>query len=230
MNGTLYGVGVGPGDPRLMTYLAVDTIKCCPVLAVPADGKGKAVAYRIASGIVKNLDQKECLDLTTPMTKDRAVLDAAYQTAADRIIEKLEQGLDVACLTLGDPTIYSTYIYIHRLVKARGYDAKIINGIPSFCAVSAKLEDSLADRSEQIHIIPSTYGVEDALNLSGTKVLMKAASKMPLVKEALKRRNTTCSMIENCGMPDEHIYHCIDEIPDQASYYSIIVVKEEPHD
>ena len=84
---------------------------------------------RIASGIVKNLDQKECLDLTTPMTKDRAVLDAAYQTAADRIIEKLEQGLDVACLTLGDPTIYSTYIYIHRLVKARGYDAKIINGI-----------------------------------------------------------------------------------------------------
>lgn len=185
MNGTLYGVGVGPGDPRLMTYLAVDTIKCCPVLAVPADGKGKAVAYRIASGIVKNLDQKECLDLATPMTKDRAVLDAAYQTAADRIIEKLEQGLDVACLTLGDPTIYSTYIYIHRLVKARGYDAKIINGIPSFCAVSARLEDSLADRSEQIHIIPSTYGVEDALNLSGTKVLMKAASKMPLVKEAL---------------------------------------------
>lgn len=59
---------------------------------------------------------------------------------------------------------------------------------------------------------------------------MKAASKMPLVKEALKRSNTTCSMIENCGMPDEHIYHCIDEIPDQASYYSIIVVKEEPHD
>ena len=230
MNGTLYGVGVGPGDPRLMTYLAVDTIKCCPVLAVPADGKGKAVAYRIASGIVKNLDQKECLDLATPMTKDRAVLDAAYQTAADRIIEKLEQGLDVACLTLGDPTIYSTYIYIHRLVKARGYDAKIINGIPSFCAVSARLEDSLADRSEQIHIIPSTYGVEDALNLSGTKVLMKAASKMPLVKGALKRSNTTCSMIENCGMPDEHIYHCIDEIPDQASYYSIIVVKEEPHD
>lgn len=230
MNGTLYGVGVGPGDPRLMTYLAVDTIKCCPVLAVPADGKGKAVAYRIASGIVKNLDQKECLDLATPMTKDRSVLDAAYQTAADRIIEKLEQGLDVACLTLGDPTIYSTYIYIHRLVKARGYDAKIINGIPSFCAVSARLEDSLADRSEQIHIIPSTYGVEDALNLSGTKVLMKAASKMPLVKEVLKRSNTTCSMIENCGMPDEHIYHCIDEIPDQASYYSIIVIKEEPHD
>lgn len=230
MSGTLYGVGVGPGDPRLMTYLAVDTIKRCPVIAVPADGKGKAVAYRIASGIVKNLDQKECLDLTTPMTKDRTVLDAAYQAAADRIIKKLEQGIDVACLTLGDPTIYSTYIYIHRLVKAHGYATQIINGIPSFCAVSAKLEDSLVDRSEQLHIIPSTYGVKDALKLPGTKVLMKAASKMPQVKEALKHTCATCAMIENCGMPDEHIYHRIDEIPDQASYYSIIVVKEEHHD
>lgn len=230
MNGTLYGVGVGPGDPRLMTYLAVDTIKRCPVIAVPADGKEKAVAYRIASGIVEDIDSKECIDLTTPMTKDRAVLNAAYQTAADRIIEQLSQGKDVACLTLGDPTIYSTYIYIHRLVKARGYATQIINGIPSFCAVSARLEDSLVDRSEQLHIIPSTYGVEDALKLPGTKVLMKAASKMPLVKEALKRSNMKCAMIENCGMPEEHIYHNADDIPDQASYYSIVVVKEDHHD
>lgn len=230
MNGTLYGVGVGPGDPRLMTCLAVDTIKHCPVIAVPADGKGNAVAYRIASGMVEDIDHKECIDLTTPMTKDRAVLNAAYQTAADRIIEQLERGKDVACLTLGDPTIYSTYIYIHRLVKARGYATQIINGIPSFCAVSARLEESLVDRSEQLHIIPSTYGVEDALKLPGTKVLMKAASKMPLVKEALKRSNMKCSMIENCGMPEEHIYHNADDIPDQASYYSIVVVKEDHHD
>lgn len=230
MNGTLYGVGVGPGDPRLMTYLAVDTIKRCQVIAVPADGKEKAVAYRIASGIVEDIDRKECIDLTTPMTKDRAVLNAAYQAAADRIIEQLSQGKDVACLTLGDPTIYSTYIYIHRLVKARGYATQIINGIPSFCAVSARLEDSLVDRSEQLHIIPSTYGVEEALKLPGTKVLMKAASKMPLVKEALKRSNMKCAMIENCGMPKEHIYHNADDIPDQASYYSIVVVKEDHHD
>ena len=183
MNGTLYGVGVGPGDPRLMTYLAVDTIKNCPVIAVPADGKEKAVAYKIASGIVDGIDEKECLNLSTPMTKDKAVLDAAYQAAADKIIEKLKEGKDVACLTLGDPTIYSTYIYIHRLVKAQGYATQIINGIPSFCAVSAKLGDSLVDRSEQLHIIPSTYDIEDGLKLPGTKVLMKAASKMHLVKE-----------------------------------------------
>jgi len=230
MKGTLYGVGVGPGDPRLMTYLAVDTIKRCPVIAVPADGKGKAVAYKIASGIVEDIDAKECLNLSTPMTKDKAVLNAAYETAADTIIEQLEQGKDVACLTLGDPTIYSTYIYIHRLVKAKGYATEIVNGIPSFCAVSAKLQDSLVDRSEQLHIIPSTYDIEDGLKLPGTKVLMKAASKMPIVKETLKRNNLKGAMIENCGMPEEHIYHGVDEIPDQASYYSIIVVKEEHHD
>ena len=142
IKGTLYGVGVGPGDPRLMTYLAVDTIQKCPVIAVPADGKENAVSYKIASGIVENLDEKECLNLTTPMTKDKAVLNAAYQAASNQIIEQLEQGKDVACLTLGDPTIYSTYIYIHRIVKAHGYAPEIINGIPSFCAVSAKLQDS----------------------------------------------------------------------------------------
>lgn len=230
MKGTLYGVGVGPGDPRLMTYLAVDTIKRCPVIAVPADGKGKAVAYKIASGIVEDIDAKECLNLSTPMIKDKAVLNAAYATAADTIIEQLEQGKDVACLTLGDPTIYSTYIYIHRLVKAKGYATEIVNGIPSFCAVSAKLGDSLVDRSEQLHVIPSTYDIEDGLKLPGTKVLMKAASKMPIVKETLKRNDLKGAMIENCGMPEEHIYHGVDEIPDQASYYSIIVVKEEHHD
>ena len=230
MKGTLYGVGVGPGDPRLMTYLAVDTIKRCPVIAVPADGKEKAVAYKIASGIVEDIDSKECLNLSTPMTKDKAVLDAAYQTAADTIIEQLDQGKDVACLTLGDPTIYSTYIYIHRLVKAKGYATEIVNGIPSFCAVSAKLGDSLVDRSEQLHVIPSTYDIEDGLKLPGTKVLMKAASKMPIVKETLKRNDLKGAMIENCGMPEEHIYHGVDEIPDQASYYSIIVVKEDHHD
>lgn len=225
--GTLYGVGVGPGDPLLMTYLAVETIQKCPVIAVPADGKEKAVSYKIASGIVEDLDKKECLNLTTPMTKDKEILNAAYQYAAESIIEQLQKGKDVACLTLGDPTIYSTYIYIHRIVKERGYETKIINGIPSFCAVSAKMEDSLVDRSEQLHIIPSTYDIESALEYPGTKILMKAASKMPAVKATLMKNKMKGTMVENCGMPNEHIYRTIDEIPDQASYYSIIVVKEE---
>ena len=230
MGKTLYGVGVGPGDPKQMTLLAVETIGNCPVIAVPAEDREQAISYRIASRAVRGLEEKECLNLSIPMTKDPQILEQNYELAAARIISCLEENKDVAYLTLGDPTIYSTYIYIHRIVKARGYDAQIINGIPSFCAVSAKLGDSLADRSEQLHIIPSTYDIEEALTYPGSKVLMKAASKLSVVKQTLKEKGMRGIMVENCGLPEERIYGQIEEMPEDASYYTIIVVKENGHD
>ncbi|MDD3251408.1 MAG: precorrin-2 C(20)-methyltransferase [Lachnospiraceae bacterium] len=226
MSGTLYGVGVGPGDPKLMTYLAVETIEKCPVIAVPAEGKEYAVSYKIASGLIQDLDQKECLNLSTPMTKEKEVLAANYQAAAAQIIEKLQEGKDVAYLTLGDPTIYSTYIYIHRLVKEQGYEAEIVSGVPSFCSVAAELGDSLVDRAEQLHVIPTNYNIDEAIGLPGTKILMKAASKLSVMKETLQSRGIDGAMVENCGMPDEKIYHSVEEIPEKASYYSIVVIKE----
>lgn len=225
MSGKLYGVGVGPGDPKLMTYLAVETIQNCPVIAVPADGKEHAISYKIASGIVKDMDQKECLGLSSPMTKDSNVLNENYQNVSKEIMKKLDEGKDVAYLTLGDPTIYSTYIYIQRIIKESGYEAEIINGIPSFCAVAAKLGDSLADRSEQLHIIPSSYDIEEALELPGNKILMKAASKLADVKRILQELNMEAQMIENCGMEDEKIYHSVEEMPEKAAYYTTLVVK-----
>ena len=115
MSGKLYGVGVGPGDSKLMTYLAVETIKNCEVIAVPADGKEHAISYKIASGIVTDMNQKECLALSSPMTKDPNVLNENYQNVSKEIMKKLDEGKDVAYLTLGDPTIYSTYIYIQAM-------------------------------------------------------------------------------------------------------------------
>lgn len=225
MSGKLYGVGVGPGDSKLMTYLAVETIQNCPVIAVPADGKEHAISYKIASGIVKDMDQKECLGLSSPMTKDSNVLNENYQNVSKEIMKKLDEGKDVAYLTLGDPTIYSTYIYIQRIIKESGYEAEIINGVPSFCAVAAKLGDSLADRSEQLHIIPSSYDIEEALELPGNKILMKAASKLADVKRILQELNMEAQMIENCGMEDEKIYHSVEEMPEKAAYYTTLVVK-----
>ena len=228
MKGRLFGVGVGPGDPELMTYKAVRIIKECQVLAVPARGRKHAVSYRIAAEMIENMEEKEFLDLDTPMTKDRQILDRNYENAAGRIIEELEKGKDVAYLTLGDPTIYSTYMYIHRIVKAKGYETAIISGIPSFCAAAARLDDSLVDRAEELHIIPSSYGIEAALNYSGTKILMKSASRISEVKRTLEEKdgNVNVKMIENCGMPKERIYERIEEVPEQAGYYSLLIVKE----
>lgn len=230
MNGILYGVGVGPGDPGLMTCLAVETIEKCPVIAVPARGRELAASYRIASGIVKGIEEKECLNLSVPMTKERQILEENYAAAAGQIIEQLKKGRDVAYLTLGDPTIYSTYIYIHRIVRKQGYEARIINGVPSFCAAAAKFGDSLADREQQIHIIPSSYEIEDALSCKGNKVLMKAGSRLPAVKRTLLEKGVSGIMIENCGMPGEKVYPNIEEMPDEAGYYTVILVKEGLHD
>ena len=228
MRGTLYGVGVGPGDPELMTYKAVRVIEECQVIAVPAKGKHHAVSYKIAAGKVKDIEKKLCLDLETPMTKERRILEENYKIAAEKIIKELEQGYDVAYLTLGDPTIYSTYMYVHRIIKNKGYNTKIINGIPSFCAVSARLDESLADRAEELHVIPSSYGIKEALEYPGTKILMKPASRLSEVKQCLetKGRNIDVKMVENCGMSEEQIYGTIEEIPEQAGYYSLLIVKE----
>ena len=89
----------------------------------------------------------------------------------------------MAYLTLGDPTVYSTYIYIQRIVKSVDMMQRLLMEFPSFCAVAAKLGDSLADRSEQLHIIPSNYDIQEALKLPGNKILMKAASKLSDVKK-----------------------------------------------
>ena len=127
--GKLYGVGVGPGDPELLTRKAERIIRASAVLAGPDKGAGEKTALTIIGPLA---DGKERLDCSTPMVRDQAVLDAAYDAAAYAICEKLDQGKDVAFITLGDPTVYSTYIYIHRRVLSRGYEAEIIPGVPSF--------------------------------------------------------------------------------------------------
>ena len=115
--GKLYGVGVGPGDPELLTRKAERIIRASAVLAVPDKGAGEKTALNIIGPLAHG---KERLDCSTPMVRDQAVLDGAYDAAADAICEKLDQGKDVAFITLGDPTVYSTYIYIHRRAGSPG--------------------------------------------------------------------------------------------------------------
>lgn len=225
-----YGVGVGPGDPELLTLKAVRIIKNCDVLAVPGRTREESVAYRIACAAIPEIacdEQKETLCIPMPMTKDQEKLEKSHAQGAALIEEQLSQGKSVAFLTLGDPTIYSTYLYLQKRVQEAGYETMIINGVASFLAAAAALNIGLVENRQQLHVIPSSYEIEEGLGLAGTKVLMKAGKKMPLVKAAVSKTDHDIYMVENCGMSGERICRSAADIPEDAGYYSLLVIKEK---
>lgn len=226
MAGKLFGLGIGPGDPELLTLKAVRIIQESDVIAVPGKVKEESVAYQITKQAVKELDEKEIIAVHMPMTKDQEKLESSHNEGAEQVEKYLKEGKNVAFLTLGDPTVYSTYLYIHKRIQDRGYEVEIVSGITSFCAVAARLNIGLVEKAEPLHVIPASYQIEDALKLPGTKVLMKAGKKMAMVKEELQKRNERAVMIENCGMENEKIYRSVEEIPEDAGYYSLIIAKE----
>lgn len=228
--GKLYGVGVGPGDPELLTLKALHRIEESDVIAVPAADPRDSAAWQIAAGAYPEIDQKETLALAMPMVKEEQTLLASHLAAARRIEAVLDKGSDVCFLTLGDVTVYSTYIYLHRQVLEDGYEAEIVNGIPSFCAAAARLNTALVLRDEPLHILPATFCEAELpalLQLPGTKVLMKAGKTIGKVKEAIRVCGKQAVMVENCGMATERIYLSTEEIPDDSGYYGLIIVKEE---
>ena len=117
-------------------------------------------------------------------------------------------------------------MYVHKRLKRMGYDTALVPGVTSFCAAAARLDCSLAENREELHILPASYDIEEGLRLPGTKVLMKAGRKMGQVKALLREKELEAKMVENCGMEGERIYQSREEIPDQAGYYSLLVVKD----
>lgn len=229
MQGKLYGVGVGPGDPELLTLKALRLIKENEVIAVPGKDIRASVAYQIVKGAYEDLDKKILISVAMPMTKDPQVLKANHDKAADQVEDYLREGKNVVFLTLGDTTVYSTYLYVHKRILERGYEAEIVSGITSFCAVAARLNMGLVETDQPLHVIPATYKaqeMDEILKLPGTKVLMKTGKKMKQVKESIEKSGQKAVMIENCGMPSEKIYRSAEEIPEDSGYYSLIIVKE----
>lgn len=223
--GRLLGVGVGPGDPGLMTIRAAETIKGCGALALPK-GRDDAMSFRIAAQAVPEAAGKPCIELDIPMTRDQGALKRAYDGAADRIAEALDAGRDVAFLTIGDPTVYSTYMRIHRRIVQRGYEAEIVSGVPSFCAAAARLGVSLCEGEEQLHVLPAG----SVTGLSGTKVLMKTGASMREYRRAFAQRGVTVRAVSNCGLPEERIYEDPEDVPEDAGYMILLIIKDSDDD
>lgn len=227
MAGILYGIGVGPGDPELMTIKAVRTIRACDLILVPGKSARDSIAYRIAVQAVPELADKEVRAVVMPMTRDTAVLKQHHEQAVNDIIGWLEEGKRIGFLNLGDIAIYSTYLYLHQQVAAAGYQTVMISGVPSFCAAAAKLNVGLGNGSEPIHILPEPGQVEEGIKLPGTKVIMKMGTQLDKVKDYLTAMGDNAGMVENCGMPGEKIYKTTAEIPAEAGYFSVVIIKEK---
>lgn len=230
MAGVLYGVGVGPGDPELMTIKAVKIIEGCDLIGIPAKDADSCTAWQIALRAVPSMGRKPVIAVPIPMTTDEARLDEAYGEGCERLAGQLDAGKSIAFLNLGDPAVYGSYMEIHKRILKAGYAAKVISGVPSFCAVAAALDLPLGDGKEMIHVLPGCYGIGEMEGLSGTKILMKSGRRVGEVRAAL------CAMeeagrgkayaVSNCGMSEEKICRKIEDLPEEAGYFTTIVVKD----
>lgn len=223
--GVLHGVSVGPGDPELLTLKAVRVIKEADVVAVPDIGHKRRTAYSICE---EHLGGKELLDCSTPMTHDRSVAQAAYERVADGICALLDEGKSVAYLCLGDIGVYSTYAYVHDIVVARGYEARIVPGVTSFSASAARLGTALCLGSERLVVAPAAASdIDDVLDMRATKVFMKSGKALGELQEKLAARGELerASMVANCGLPDERVYERFADVDGASDYFSVVIVK-----
>ena len=159
-------------------------------------------------------------------TGERKVLDESHDLAAGAVMERLDRGEDVGFITLGDVSIYSTCSYLLERLWSKGYATRLECGIPSFSAAAARLGMPLVSGAEELHVIPATYQVKEALKLPGVKVLMKTGKQMKAVKEEIRKCGASAVMVENCGMDGERLAIGAKNFPEDAGYYSLMIVKD----
>ena len=230
MPGKLYGVGVGPGDPELITLKAKRILEAVDYIAIPKTASDRdSVALSIAEGVLDT--KKAVIELLFPMSFDSELLEASWSNSVAEVTAKLDAGKDVAFITLGDPTVYSTYIYIHKEIKSRGYDTEIIPGITSFCASAARLGISLAENREAVAVVPSAYecgNLGTILDSCDNVVLMKVSRNLPALKQRLKDMGLLdkAVLVSKCGFPDERIEYDVEKASEEKlSYFTTMIIK-----
>ncbi|HIU58278.1 MAG TPA: precorrin-2 C(20)-methyltransferase [Candidatus Ornithomonoglobus merdipullorum] len=224
--GKLYGVGVGPGDKELLTLKALRVLKEADIIASPVTKGGGKAAYDIVSEYIKD---KKVIEFVMPMSKDHSELRKNYEETANMIAGYLDKGADIAFITLGDVTVYSTYMKVNEIVKDMGFETELIPGITSFCAAAARLNTALCERNEPLVIMPASYELSaDLMLLPGTKVFMKAGREADRLCDIL--RDCGCDakvyMAERCGMEGERFAYNLEEINMPVGYFTLFIVKQ----
>ena len=229
MTGKIYGVGVGPGDPEMLTLKAVRIIKEADIICIPKADKEKCRAYMIAREAVPEIDKKQIIGFEFKMSSDRDAWSEMHREFYDQYKEYLAEGKKLAFLTIGDPAIYSTFGYIMKMAQADGFETEIVNGISSFCASAAAAGILLTENDEDIHIISGQGDIRDKLELPGTKIIMKSGRNISKIKKALKEyednRNSKIYAVSDCGTSDQKVYFGADEIPEDSGYMLTIMIK-----
>ncbi|MBI5048415.1 MAG: precorrin-2 C(20)-methyltransferase [Deltaproteobacteria bacterium] len=233
-HGILYGVGVGPGDPELLTLKAVRALKAADVIAIPkSKEESDSIAISIVKGIV-DLSNKETVELIFPMTKDKEILRRARGDAAAAIADRLKAGKNVACITLGDPMFYSTFSYLVPLVREKlpKAEIEIIPGISSVMASAAAAVIPLAEADERLAVIPATYETEklrNVLNDFDTIVLMKVNKIFDKVLSLLSESGlkNRAVFVERCGGDKERVVRNLESLRgERLDYLSMVIVKK----
>jgi precorrin-2/cobalt-factor-2 C20-methyltransferase len=231
-SGTLYGVGAGPGDPELITLKGLRILKTVPVVAFPAGvNQSLGIAQQIVAQWVQPTQVQ--LALNFPYVQDTAILTQAWQVAAEQVWHYLTQGQDVAFISEGDISFYSTFTYLAQTLQHLYPDSRVemVPGICSPMAAATALGLPLTVRSQRLTILPALYTVTDletALQHCDVLVLMKVSSVYSQVWAVLERYHLLQSshVVEWATWPQQVIYVDLSDRPSlDLSYFSLLIVR-----
>ena len=230
--GILYGIGVGPGDPELLTLKAVRALGEVDVVFAAASTKNDySTALSIARPHLREDVRVE--NLGFPMTKDKDALEAAWQKNAEIVARELDQGLNGAFLTLGDPLTYSTYGYLQRTLLTLDPDARLqaIPGITSFHAAAARIGLVLAESKESLLItsgVADPQALEAQLDVADNAVILKAYKNFEEIRATLERLrlDDKTVLVSRLGLEGESILTDIKDAPAKPHYFSLALVKK----
>jgi precorrin-2 C20-methyltransferase/precorrin-3B C17-methyltransferase len=233
MSGRLFGVGVGPGDPELMTVKARRVVEAAHVVAYPVARHGRSIA-RAAAAPYLRADQPE-LALTYPVTTGETdhpegyegALRDFYDESAARIAEQLDAGYDVAVLCEGDPFFYGSYMYLHERLAHR-YPTEVVAGVTAFSAAAAAAGTPLAKRDDVLTVLPGTLPPEAlAARLQGSDaaVVMKLGRNFEDVRDAAGRAGVERRgvYVERASGPDQRVA-ALEDVDGRVPYMSLVLV------